>query len=254
MGNAIKFTEQGEIIVRVESNRESAVRPSVHFSVADTGIGIPPEKQKLIFDAFTQSDSFDHAQLRRHRSGLSISSRLITLMGGTIWVKSPPGQGSTFHFKVPFGLQSRPPPGHRHCIPRKLPPAPTKYRQCFKILLAEDNRINQRVAQRLLEKRGHTVVLAESGWKPRLRGGIQSFDLILMDCADARNGRVRGHREDPRPRRSIGKHIPIIAMTAHALVGDRERCLAAGMDDYVSKPINSARYSLPSIEPPSPRN
>jgi CheY-like chemotaxis protein len=120
----------------------------------------------------------------------------------------------------------------------ETPPESTKNRQRFKILFAEDNRINQRVAQRLLEKRCHTVVLVESGRETLTTWQKQSFDLILMDVQMPEMDGFEANAKI-RDQETPGNHIPIIAMTAHALVGDRERCLAAGMDDYVSKPINS---------------
>ncbi len=238
IGNSVKFAAQGEIIVRVEIESKTDSHVLFHFSVADSGIGIPLDKQKLIFEAFTQSDSSTTRQYGGTGLGLSISSRLVALMGGTIWVKSTPGQGSTFHFQVPFGIGELASLGDIVTDRTETTPAPAKNRQCFKILLSEDNRINQTVAQQLLEKRGHTVVLAESGTEALKAWQKQSFDLILMDVQMPEmdgfeaTAKIR-NQEKP------GNHIPIIAMTAHALVGDRERCLAAGMDDYVSKPINS---------------
>jgi PAS domain S-box-containing protein len=237
VGNALKFTAKGEVTVRVAMEAETADQAVFHFSVADTGIGIPQEKQKLIFEAFTQSDSSTTRQYGGTGLGLSISSRLVALMGGNIWVESQPGQGSTFHFKLQFGLQkfpARPPLTADGPAPLQ---APTEDRRRFKILLAEDNVVNQKVAVRFLEKRGHSVVLAGSGKKALEAWRKQTFDIILMDVQMPEmdgfeaTARIREHEKSSR------KHIPIIALTAHAMVGDRERCLAAGMDDYVSKPI-----------------
>jgi len=240
-GNSIKFTAQGAITVQVDMAESSGVRPAVfHFRVADTGIGIPLDKQKLIFDAFTQSDSSTTRQYGGTGLGLSIASQLVTLMGGNIWVKSLPGQGSTFHFKVPFGVgkvsESADAGLDQGAI--ALPPAGNQPR--FNILLAEDNRVNQRVAQRLLEKMGHTVVLAESGKKALEAWQKQSFDFILMDVQMPEMDGFDATAKIRDQEKSSSAHIPIIAMTAHAMVGDRERCLAAGMDDYVSKPISRA--------------
>jgi PAS domain S-box-containing protein len=243
VGNALKFTAKGGVTIRVAMEAETANHAAFHFSVTDTGIGIPLEKQKLIFDAFTQSDNSTTRQYGGTGLGLSISTRLIALMGGSIWVESEPGQGSTFHFRVPLGLRADAPPSTSP--PAPLPPAADQRR--FRILLAEDNLVNQKVALRLLEKRGHCVVVAESGKKALDAWREQRFDLILMDVQMPEmdgfeaTAKIRDHEKSGRD------HIPIIAMTAHALVGDRERCLAAGMDDYVSKPI-STRDLFAAIE------
>ena len=235
VGNALKFTAKGGVTVRVAMEPDTANQAAFHFSVTDTGIGIPLEKQKLIFDAFTQSDNSTTRRYGGTGLGLSISARLITLMGGSIWVESQPGQGSVFHFNLPFGLRASTPLSADP--PTPLPPAAE--RRHFRILLAEDNLVNQRVALRLLEKRGHSVVVAESGKKALDAWREERFDLILMDVQMPEmdgfeaTARIRDHEK------SGTDHIPIIAMTAHAMVGDRERCLAAGMDDYVSKPINT---------------
>jgi CheY-like chemotaxis protein len=162
-------------------------------------------------------------------------------MGGTIWVESQPGQGSTFHFKVRFGLQELAARGRvavdRPTVPH-LPAAAADQRS-FRILLAEDNLVNQKVAVRFLEKKGHTVVVAESGKKAVDAWGKQPFDFILMDVQIAEMDGFEATAIIRGQEKSGAKNIPIIAMTAHAMVGDRERCLAAGMDDYVSKPINA---------------
>jgi PAS domain S-box-containing protein len=236
-GNAVKFTSKGAIVMRVEI--EAGTADVFHFSVADTGIGIPQDKQKLIFEAFTQSDSSTTRQYGGSGLGLSISSQLVALMGGTIWVESQPGQGSTFHFKLPFGLQKT--AVHQVALldlPIN-PQFPAEAGRRFKVLLAEDNLVNQKVATRFLEKRGHTVVLAESGKQALQAWQKQPFDLILMDVQMPEMDGFEATAKIREQEKSGGKHIPIIAMTAHAMAGDRERCLAAGMDDYVSKPINT---------------
>ncbi|MGH9550453.1 MAG: ATP-binding protein, partial [Terriglobales bacterium] len=144
VGNALKFTAKGGVTVQVAMEPESANQAAFHFSVIDTGIGIPPEKQKLIFEAFTQSDSSTTRKYGGTGLGLSISSKLVGLMGGNIWVESEPGHGSTFHFRLRFGLQQFPAgatlPADR-AAPRQVP---TEDHRRFKILLAEDNLVNQK--------------------------------------------------------------------------------------------------------------
>jgi signal transduction histidine kinase len=166
IGNALKFTSKGEVVVRVEIEDSVADQAVFHFSVADTGIGIPPDKQKLIFEAFTQSDSSTTCQYGGTGLGLSISSQLVALIGGIIWVESEPGCGSTFHFKVRLGLQKLPARSTvtvDRAAPTRLPAA------------------HQKVAVRFLEKEGHTVVVAESGKAALDAWREQSFDLVLMD-------------------------------------------------------------------------
>jgi PAS domain S-box-containing protein len=254
VGNALKFTARGEVIVRAEMVRDGRVQPETaaegadrvvfHFSVADTGIGIPLDKQKLIFEPFTQSDNSTTRRYGGTGLGLSISSHLVALMGGNMWVESQPGQGSTFHFKVRFGLQKLDARRTISAEPVASPHSPGKDQRRFKILLAEDNLVNQKVAVRFLEKRGHAVVIVESGRQALDAWRKQPFDLILMDVQmpemDGFEASAIIRQEEIREQEKPGAtHIPIIAMTAHAMVGDRERCLAAGMDDYIAKPINT---------------
>jgi PAS domain S-box-containing protein len=239
VGNAVKFTSQGEIVVRAEIADETADHAVFLFSVADTGIGIPLDKQKLIFEPFTQSDNSTTRQYGGTGLGLSISAQLVALMGGFMWVESQPGQGSTFHFKVRFGLQKLAASGKPTLDRQAAPRLSAGDQRCFKILLAEDNLVNQKVASRFLEKRGQTVILAASGKKALEAWQKEPFDLILMDVQMPEMDGFEATAIIRELEKSGAKHIPIIAMTAHAMVGDRERCLAAGMDDYVSKPINT---------------
>jgi CheY-like chemotaxis protein len=381
VGNAVKFTSEGEIAVKVEVDSQSEDQGVFHFSVVDTGPGIPSANQKLIFEAFIQSDNSMTRKYGGTGLGLSISSKLVGLMGGRIWVESQPGHGSTFHFTVPFGLQKL--PKHRFApidlellrdisvlivddnatnrtvlreiltqwhmradeaeagtqalellqaaknakhpyrlvlLDRQMPgmvgfdvaaqiqknrglteavivmltsdglkgdaarssklgiraylSKPIKRadlleaiklavfgqldtvkhsvaavavaadQRHFKILLAEDNLVNQKVAIRFLEKRGHTVFLADSGKKALEAWRDHSFDLILMDVQMPEmdgleaTAIIRKQELVRKLEHSTERHIPIIAMTAHAMVGDRDRCIAAGMNDYVSKPIS----------------
>jgi len=375
LGNAVKFTEKGEVNLRVQAEPSIPGFTCLHFSVRDTGIGIPPEKQAGIFDAFTQVDGSTTRRFGGTGLGLSISRQLVQMMGGRIWVESAPGQGSTFHFTANFGTgeatESRPPlekmqlkdlpvlvvddnmtnlrllggllsgwgmkptlaadgaqaletlthalevnepfalvltdanmpgmdgfqlaeeirknPGLSNATIMMLtsagqrgdaarcrqlglagyltkpigqaelletllritvsiptsktralvtrPPKPEQAR-CLHILLAEDNSVNQRLASRLLEKQGHHVVTAGNGREALEEIERQTFDLVLMDLQMPVMGGLEATAAIRSRERSTGDHLPIIAMTAHAMQGDRDRCLAAGMDDYVSKPID----------------
>ena len=378
VGNAIKFTEAGEVVVEagIESQEEGATR--LHFTIRDTGIGIAAEKQKLVFDAFAQADGSTTRRYGGTGLGLSIASRLVEMMQGRIWVESEVGRGSTFHFTARFGVAKAPwtlPPAaepaqledlsvlvvddnatnrnilketlaswrmkpvladsgpkallaleqawesgkpfhlvltdahmpemdgfmlaerikhHQHlagatimmltsggqrgdaarcrdlgvaayltkpigqselldAILRVFAAAPQKTeplavvtrhslreaRQALRILLAEDNPVNQRLATRLLEKRGHTVVVAGTGREALAALGRETFDLALMDVQMPDMDGLEATSAIREQEKVTGKHLPVVAMTAHAMVGDRERFLAAGMDGYVSKPIKT---------------
>jgi two-component system, sensor histidine kinase and response regulator len=375
VGNAIKFTEAGEVVVDVE--RQPGGSPdeiALHFAVRDTGIGIPPEKQAAVFDAFTQADSSTTRKYGGTGLGLAISTRLVRLMGGRIWVESEVGRGSTFHFTARYKagwkrtpsradedvvrladrrvlvvddnetnrriyeetlthwgmrvvltdgaaaaltaldqagtdsfafvlldahmpktdgfelarlIRCRPdaaglkilmltsggqPGDAARCqelgfaayltkpvkqadlwralvraidssaaaTPIKTPPPRTVTARPLHVLLAEDNRINQKLAVRLLEKRGHTVVIADNGREAvdALFGDRAGpFDVVLMDVQMPEMDGLEATAEVRRREATNGRHIPIVAMTAHAMKGDEARCLAAGMDAYLSKPV-----------------
>jgi len=373
VGNAIKFTEEGEVLVDVELDSQKDNRATLHFSVKDTGIGIPQEKVERIFDEFEQADASTTRSFGGTGLGLAISARLVSLMDGEIWVESEPGQGSTFHFKVVLAVAERddvPAPNrlldltdvpvllvddnatnrtilqemvrnigmapvlassardgyqrlcdaHRNGTPfrlvlsdvnmpetdgfelaeqirdtpevadtsiilltssgrpgdaerrRKLgvkihllkpvkqtelyeavaaalgsartpipSPArdedhPFEFKQ-LKILLAEDNLVNQKLAIGLLEKHGHEIHIANNGREAVEAWESQPFDLVLMDVQMPDVDGFEATRLIRQKERKTNVHTPIIAMTARAMRGDRERCLDAGMDEYVSKPI-----------------
>jgi PAS domain S-box-containing protein len=378
VGNAVKFTEDGEVVLRVEPLARSASKETdkvgLHFSVRDTGIGIPADKQQVIFEAFAQADGSTTRKYGGTGLGLAISTQLVAMMGGRIWVESNPGKGSTFHFTANFGLAqgvaqrpARAPLSSLNGLPvlvvddnltnrrileemlgawgmrprlaaggrealaalaeaavagepytlvlldghmpgmdgfdlaerlqqtPSLGPArvlmltsagqPMDVQRCrqlgigaylmkpvkqselldtilsalgatlertetaakisetpeggrhLHVLLAEDNAVNQRLAVRLLEKQGHSVVVASTGREALKALKREPFDVVLMDVQMPEmdgfeaTAAIREHE-------AIGRHQPIIGLTAHAMKGDRERCLAAGMDDYVCKPIH----------------
>jgi signal transduction histidine kinase/CheY-like chemotaxis protein len=386
VGNAIKFTDQGEVVLRVEVESQDADGTTLHYAVADTGIGIPPEKQKLIFEPFTQADTSTTRKYGGTGLGLSISIRLIEMMGGRVWLDSEAGRGTTFHFTARFGnagagiarpasldpsildnmrvlvvddnatnrqilettlgywrMKPSSAAGAEHAIrllneaqaggtpfglmvvdchmpdidgfmlvewiqrlpalnglvivmltsggqrgdalrckelgiaaylikpvlqsdlldalldvlgsqqgvekPAKLVTRHTlrEGRAPLRILLTEDNVVNQRLASRLLEKEGHVVVVAEDGAKALKACKENTFDLILMDVQMPVMDGIEATAAIRETEQTSGHHIPIIAMTAHAMAGDRQRFLKAGMDGYVSKPIHS-RELLEAIE------
>ncbi len=387
VGNAIKFTEKGEVVLRVEADQSSQSADSftLHFSVRDTGIGIPLEKQKLIFEPFSQADGSTTRKYGGTGLGLTISLRLIEMMGGKMWIESEPGSGSTFHFTTIFahatdgkprsatadaemldGLRAlvvddnatnrqiletslmcwrmnpMAVPSGRAALealkqardrgnPFRLmivdchmpemdgfmliqalqkmsdlampetvmltsggqrgdgqrckelgiaaylikpvsqsdlletllklmappvgadePVQPVTRRmlrdgRALRVLLAEDNAVNQRLASRLLEREGHTVVVVADGVQALEAFANDTFDLIFMDVQMPTMDGVEATSMIREMEKSSGSHVPIIAMTAHAMAGDRQRFLASGMDGYVSKPIH-ARELFEAIE------
>ncbi len=376
VGNAVKFTEQGEIVVAVKKGLTVGGEVGLHFSVCDTGIGIPPEKQKSIFEPFVQADGSTTRRYGGTGLGLAISAQLVELMGGKIWVESNPGPGSTFHFTGRFALPAGQPPETTPALPvnlrdlrvlvvddndtnrkiltevlarwemsataassgmaaldliRRAAAAGRPFRLILldahmpevdgfevarqihedaslsqpillmlsstdrqvgmvrwrelggaayltkpvsradllqaivkamggatrvqpsreqpgrregelhglRILLAEDNQVNQRVACRMLEKKSHRVALAANGLKALEQWRREPFDLILMDMQMPEVSGFEAIRLIRAEEKANGRHIPIIALTAHAMQGDRERCLEAGADEYVTKPIRT---------------
>jgi signal transduction histidine kinase/CheY-like chemotaxis protein len=378
IGNAVKFTPQGEVVLRIEKQADGHDQVTLRFAVSDTGVGIPLEKQQTIFESFTQADNSMSRKFGGTGLGLAISSRLVEAMGGSLRAESKPGLGSTFHFNVSFAqppnkepapiaelgspalvdmavlvvddnatsrrilqemlrgwgmnpkavdrglkalevlekakargvpfslvlldahmpevdgfwiadqIKTNPRLGESRIVmltsgglrgdaakcraagisayltkpikrsdlldvikivlaPRdpeqEAAPLLTMHslrqsRPALNILLAEDNRVNQTLAIRLLEKRGHTVVLAETGRAALEAVQRQTFDLILMDVQLPEMDGMEATRAIRQREKSSRKHVPIIAMTANAMLGDKERCLQSGMDGYVAKPLS----------------
>ncbi len=378
LGNAIKFTHKGEVAVDVELESESENEIHLHFSIRDTGIGIPQEKREKIFNAFEQADGSTTRKYGGTGLGLAVSTQLVQMMGGQIWVESKVGTGSTFQFTTRLGLSQGPMPqrvpvdfsefrdlpvlivddnamnrfvlkeilaywgmkpvavesaiealntmknaqevgqpfslvildylmpdmdgfelaerinrdhslsgskmimltsaGQRgdagrcvnlgitaYCLKpikqselfeiistalnkssegEKNPTLVTRHsvregKRCLSVLLAEDNAINQKLATRILQKMGHAVTIAENGKEALQILEIARFDIILMDVQMPEMDGFEATKSIRQKEIITGGHIPIVAMTAHAMSGDRKKCLAAGMDGYVSKPINT---------------
>ena len=228
IGNAIKFTETGTIQLSI--TQEHAETNTLCFTISDTGIGIPQDKQSDIFNAFTQVDGSTTRQYGGTGLGLAITKELATLMNGTIRVESELGKGSSFFVSLPLPqatTESNTPQSPKTTI--DLP--------ALRILLAEDNLVNQTLANRLLTQRGHTVTTAFNGQEALDLFSNNAFDLILMDVQMPVMNGLDATKEIRKSETTTSQHIPIIALTAHAMKGDEERCLQAGMDAYVSKPI-----------------
>jgi signal transduction histidine kinase/CheY-like chemotaxis protein len=246
IGNAIKFTDRGEIEVCADSEPADDNRQRMHFSVRDTGIGIRSEHQKRIFQASTQADSSSSRRYGETGLELEICTRFVNLMGGHMWVESEYGKGSTFHFTALLGASNsiareRPAAGDGGVIQQtsivENKVCQIALTQRFNILLAEDNIVNQKVAVGLLERRGHIVQPVSNGKEALEALSCESFDLILMDVQMPVMDGFEATAAIRKREEGTGRHIPIIAMTALAMNGDRERCLEAGMDDYLSKPV-----------------
>ena len=236
--NALKFTAQGSIVVCVACRTLNAKQATLHFSVTDTGVGIPPEKQGLVFRAFAQADGSTTRHYGGTGLGLAIASQLVERMGGKIWLESTPGHETTFHFTASFGVAKT------ALLPGAASPnsngAAVPVMIGLRILLAEDNVINRALATAILTKRGHSLVHAANGREAVEAASTERFDLIFMDVQMPEMDGLEATRRIREIEEPLGRHTPIAAMTAHAMASDREHCLAAGMDDYISKPLQKA--------------
>ncbi|MFY9821280.1 MAG: GAF domain-containing protein [Thermoanaerobaculia bacterium] len=232
VGNGIKFTAQGSVSLRVEPAEIVGRGCALRFTVRDTGIGIAPEAQARLFEPFTQADSSITRRYGGTGLGLAITGRLIELMGGTIDLESTPGEGSTFRFVLPFDVSREP----AATAPAVDPRAPLEaLRARFRILLADDNEINRMVAARQLEVLGYRFLAVDDGQEAVTAFSRERFDAVLMDC---RMPVMDGYEATRCLRlQAQGRDVPIIAVTASALKEDVELCLAAGMSDYLAKPI-----------------
>jgi signal transduction histidine kinase/CheY-like chemotaxis protein len=235
--NAVKFTREGEVCLRVQLAGGRQDPLELHFSVSDTGIGIAPEKLETIFRPFEQADTSSTRQFGGAGLGLAVAAQLVRLMAGRLWVDSTVGRGSTFHFTVRCGCVSAP-------AAAETPPeraaaqggAAALGERKLQILLAEDNLVNQAYALRTLAKQGHTVVVANNGEEAIRVWEREPIDLVLMDLQMPGVDGLQATAAIRERERQQGRHTPIIAITAHA---DRERCQAAGMDGFVSKPVQA---------------
>jgi CheY-like chemotaxis protein len=228
VGNAVKFTDTGKVEIAVTYDEDRQV---ARFSVRDTGAGIAEDMADKIFDQFFQADS---STTRRHSGsglGLAISRQLVSMMGGVIGVDSRLGEGSVFHFTIAAPAAAAPSPERV-----ESPSAPTK---SLRVLVAEDNPAMQKILRALLEAGGHELTMVSDGRDAVAMAASQTFDVILMDVMmPVMDGLTAAQRIRELGGRAGG--IPIIALTANALVGDRDRYLAAGMTDCLSKPIDVA--------------
>ena len=241
LSNAVKFTPAGAIRVEV-----AHAEPTMSFSVTDTGVGIVEESLSSLFDAFTQADSSMTRRFGGSGLGLAISRRMVELMGGSISVTSVPGEGSQFTFDVPLPAVEGMPGAAPRDEPSGAAPVIGAASDRLRILLVEDNAVNQKVALAMLRKLGHEADAVGDGFEALASLSQIPYDLVLMDCQMPDMDGFAATREWRR-RESEGSRLPIVALTASAMEGDRERCLAAGMDGYITKPV-TARHLAEAIE------
>lgn len=246
-GNAVKFTDHGEVVLQAVLEEEDDLRASIRFEITDTGIGIPEKSREQLFRPFVQVDGSTTRKYGGTGLGLSISKRLVELMGGRIGVHSEEGRGSTFWFTV--NLERAPETsvmieggrktegGHSRTVPETGPAPPGGGKM---ILLAEDNTANQKLTLLLLKKMGYKAHAVLNGQEAveALKDGQERYFLVLMDCQMPEMDGFEATASIRGLENGTARSIPIIAMTAHTMPGDREKCLAAGMDDYISKPVD----------------
>ena len=232
LSNAMKFTAKGEIVLRVRGQELTDDAVTLRFEVADTGIGIPPDKQRVIFEEFVQADASTTREYGGTGLGLAIASRLVSALGGSIGLHSEPGQGSTFHFTARFGR------GAAGEAPRER--APVVELRPLRVLLVEDSVANQRVAAGVLEKAQHAVSIVSNGAAAVEACAAERFDVVLMDLQMPGMDGYEATRAIRRYERELGdRGTPIVALTARASMGNEAHCLSAGFDGYLSKPYRS---------------
>ena len=237
LSNAVKFTDRGriEVSARVRDRRDQSL--VVEFSVSDTGVGIPADKMDLIFEAFRQADG---SNTRRHGGtglGLTISSRLIAMMGGRIWAQSTPQKGSVFQFTVEFEVAAFMPERPRAANPAETRQPVSAGPKPLRILLAEDNPISQKITAKLLESKGHRVTAVVNGREVLALLDRDEFDVVLMDIQMPLMDGLQCAVEIRSRERKTGGRIPIVAITGHTGNGYEQRYSQCGMDEYIVKPL-----------------
>jgi signal transduction histidine kinase/CheY-like chemotaxis protein/streptogramin lyase len=234
LDNAVKFTATGSVELQARAEQRTNQTVTLHFSILDTGVGIPEDKIALIFEAFRQADGSHTRRFGGTGLGLTISSRLVTLMGGRLWVESQPQKGSVFHLTVPLQITAGAAAATAVCA-EQSPKATTEPKR-FRILLAEDNLINQKLVAKLLESKGYQVTAVANGHEALVELDRQSFHLVLMDIQMPVMDGYECTAEIRKREQKTGGHIPVIALTArHTAENDyRPGC---GIDEYIVKPM-----------------
>lgn len=254
VANAVKFTPAGHVDIAVSLSGDQG-NPHLRFDVTDTGIGIPDDQLKELFQPFNQLDSSTTRRFGGTGLGLSISRRLVDLMGGRIGVDSRAGQGSHFWFDVPLARSGRSVPASPAKPPDTKSTASSPISHRLKVLLAEDNAINQAVALAVLKRMGHDVVAVANGQEALDALSRAAFDVVLMDCQMPTMDGFEATRQLRAGKAgAAAQTTPVVALTANAMVGDRERCIAAGMNEYVAKPlkVEALQAALAQVLNPGP--
>jgi len=252
-GNAVKFTGSGQVRMKAELLKtdktelvgSSPYQCTLRFEVHDTGIGIPQDEQDKLFKPFSQVDDSLTRNIGGTGLGLAISKQLVEMMGGTIGVSSQPGAGSCFYFTIILGHPEfkttvEPDMNHINMQQDSKPEKDSRNDFSARILLAEDNPVNRRLAEMMLKKMGHSVVSAENGKIALERLKDERFDIVLMDVQmPVMDGLSASRAIRDGSAETINPSIPVIAMTAHAIEGFHQRCIESGMNDYIAKPVRS---------------
>ena len=251
ISNALKFTEIGSIHVRVEKMTVSGHPEGLKVSVTDTGIGIPADKQSVLFEKFSQSDNSTTRKYGGTGLGLAICRELVSMMSGEIGFKSEPGIGSVFWFTLAFWELGSEKEAGESMIGSEKPAEDVEFDlsvvnllpETFRVLLVEDNAVNQKLAGKILERMGCSVDTATNGKEAVSMFANLPYNMIFMDCQmpemDGYEATRKIRNIETEGNSSNGKQVPIIAITANAMRGDREKCLEEGMDDYIAKPVDA---------------
>jgi signal transduction histidine kinase/CheY-like chemotaxis protein len=234
LGNAVKFTSAGRIEIRITSKNLEDDLYEIHFAVTDTGIGIPQDKMSHLFQSFSQVDASTSRRYGGTGLGLAISKLLVELMGGRIWAESEAGIGSAFHFTILAKESSLKPVQSIKPAQRADTDTHDRRKNSLRILLAEDNMINQKVMLKMLNKLNYRADVAANGLEALAALESQPYDVVLMDI---QMPEMDGWEAAKKIREKWPKWPKIFAVTAYAIQGDRETCMAAGMDDYITKPV-----------------
>ncbi|HEY4797669.1 MAG TPA: ATP-binding protein, partial [Bacteroidia bacterium] len=238
INNSLKFTHYGTVETRARLISQQGNTANIEFTVSDTGIGIPKDKLPFIFDRFTQGDADTTRKYGGTGLGLSIVKKLVEILGGSIQVESKEGKGSTFTFTLPFEI-SPIDISEKYSDDNVIIPDTIKKK--IKVLVAEDNIFNQKLAAALLKEWGLSFKIVENGKQAVENLKKEHYDLLLMDI---QMPEMNGYEATQHIRQILKLQIPIIAMTAHVLAGEREKCILAGMNDYITKPIHENELYL----------